>query len=450
MVPTLFYLLTPNGGDREDCKIFFMKKYIFIIVILMFSCTEQDILIPFSNIPHTQYFDLQGTVSEMQIKAYTCDITASGYGEPQLANLKACLYPDCNPCFSLLFQDLILSYKDDIDIYFHPIKEINGMLGSVYNITDLSYSFNRNGFITDLSTYYRKDKIANIQIGYNTNDVVKNINYNLPSTTFSKDGGYQYDEGYKVYKNYTYRTDTIRLKTMNVSSDKDTSIYESKYKYINKGDFVEGFYFNEHKTDSFYIFYNSYKDANKVICYIDSFSYQRGNKLEHIDRFEQTIYIDNNKVSSILPDRRYLKGVYYVENSQSREIKYNDFIFYCNKTNNRFSEIINSHIPITYDVSYINDKRGNWIKMIITPSRKLYDRLFHLGNELVELEKDYQSWSPNKGENEIASINELTRIFERYNSIKKELNDNYSSYIIDNIGRISNKVIIERNILYFD
>ena len=67
----------------------------------------------------------------------------------------------------------------------------------------------------------------------------------------------------------------------------------------------------------------------------------------------------------------------------NKEIKYNDFIFYYNKTDDRITNITNSHTSIQYTISYINDKRGNWIKMTITPSRETYERILYLKKELI-------------------------------------------------------------------
>lgn len=421
-----------------------MKKCMLsFLVIFMFSCTEQKISIPFTNVPHTQYLKLRGTVPEIQIKAYNCNITDSGYGKPRTTDLKSCLYPQCNPCFDFMFQDLVFSYKDDIDIYYQPIESIKNMFGSIFDITDLSYTFNKNGFITNISSYYMDNKIGNMQIKYNEDNMVNNINYNLPSINFSKKG-VQYNKGTIVNNDYIYNSDSIRKIQQNISPDKDTSIFVDTYKYINKDDFIKGLFISELKTDSFHIFINNNK-VNKVICYIDSFSYKRGDNLSHIDRSEQTVFIANDKVYSIFPKNdNLLDNLHRIENSQSNIIKYNDFIFYYNKTDDRITNITNSHTSIQYTISYINDKRGNWIKMTITTSRETYERILYLKKELINIKQEYQSWSSADGEFK------LYKILDRFIEVKKELDNNYKSDVIENIEKISNKIIIERNIFYYD
>ena len=216
------------------------------------------------------------------------------------------------------------------------------MFGSIFDITDLSYTFNKNGFITNISSYYMDNKIGNMQIKYNEDNMVNNINYNLPSINFSKKG-VQYNKGTIVNNDYIYNSDSIRKIQQNISPYKDTSTFVDTYKYINKGDFIKGLFISELKTDSFHIFINNNK-VNKVICYIDSFSYKRGDNLSHIDRSEQTVFIANDKVYSILPKNdNLLDNLHRIENSQSNIIKYNDFIFYYNKTDDRITNITNSH-----------------------------------------------------------------------------------------------------------
>lgn len=226
-----------------------MKKHLFLFVIFILSCTDQKVrlksrvFIPFVNVPHTQYLNLQGTVSEMQIKAYSCNITDFGYEEPKSVNLQHCLYPNCNPCFSFMFQDHVSSYKDDIDIYFQPIESIKEMFDKNFDMTELSYSFNKNGFITSVSSYNRDKEIGSVKIKYNIDNVVNNVYYNLPSIDIQSIGGKRVmsqNTGTLVNKDFLFNSDTIRLVRKNISSKKDTSISIHKYTYVNRGDFFFG------------------------------------------------------------------------------------------------------------------------------------------------------------------------------------------------------------------
>lgn len=207
--------------------------------------------------------------------------------------------------------------------------------------------------------------------------------------------------------------------------------------------FFSGYHASNLGTDSFHIFRNKDESVDKVICYAGGFRYKIGGKFISVGEEKRTVYLLNNRVISIYPKQNLGLDLRkcYTDNDYPKRTKFHDFSFYYNETEDRISEIVNSQTSLRYRVSYINDDRGNWVRMIITPNREMYDRIKSLKEELALIIENNNSYS---------SIDKQMELYKVVDGIKKELDDNYKPGVVKDIEKISKKVIIERNISYYD
>lgn len=147
-----------------------------IVLIMLLSCDKENKHIPFKNIPHTHYFDLKGNVFDIQISFSKEIINEQGYYNPVSTNLKDTPFMgEFNPVYKMLFYGIISDYREDVDIFYPPIKAIQMVDASSPYIHNITYTFNKEGYIENFSLLMDNKQFAYVNIQYNKNLLVGKV-----------------------------------------------------------------------------------------------------------------------------------------------------------------------------------------------------------------------------------------------------------------------------------
>ena len=404
------------------------------ILSLLNSCLNQE-QIPFKNIPHIQYFNLKGKVAEVQVESFQCGILPEGYASPNILNMQN-LSPIGN---AVLLTNYI--HKNEIDIFSIPIEKFRKLGNDVMispMLSNISYSFDDKGYISDFSLYWKDKKIRTVECEYDNNKFPNSITqYELYSAMWNMIGFCEYHENMDTVQDlFQYDKSMItKFRTIKTSDSIQTIKTIYTFEKIGENKTLEKICYGNKYVDSAYIL----NDKNRNIFKIDYF--QDATRFMNKKQAEATMFLENNIVYKVLP------GISNKVFDNSHRLIEDENYSYTYDRNGLYKTIYDKKNDILSTVSYELDSQGNWIKMEIIPDRSDFDKK---NRELEDLDKEfnYNIERYNRYENmtypPIETMNLIVKNLEKINLRVKLLNEEISD-MIKHLGKIT----IKRNILYY-
>ena len=424
----------------------------FMLFVLSISSCKPKY--PFENKPHTQYMGLKGKVRDIHMSFFIEQIGEHGYMPAEIASLNqfgVLRSYEFNPIYNMLFLNMISTYREDVDIFFSPLKYIKENVVFTPFVDDMSFTFNKKGFLNNVSWYYDKDLIAYIDVKYDRKGFITEIDQNTSHTRETEfyyavfRGGERPSSPYEILWNrnmsYDYiKTDSIlkfveKIKQTSskgiISTSIDTTIYKNKNNHIEV-------FLNKIAFPIFYL----YLDSKGNISKIDK--YHKKTKIG-------TALLKNNYIYSVLNDSPFdAKSSIELDNEgKIRKVNVRSGInLNIAYENNIISQIIESFFDekIIYNIEYTFDNYENWTQMKISIDRSPYDKLL---NELKSINKqiiNIISRESNKVYHDGYFI-ERYLLNNEFQSLKSEYDDKSRELKI--LERRNNRYIIRRNISYY-
>lgn len=420
-----------------------MKVFYFAIASIVFcytSCIHHND-IPFKTISHLKYFNLNGEVSEMQISIYTSNILEEGYASETISNMQQ--FPFISK--PLLFQN-IYTQQGNIDVYFKPMHLISTM--NIYymspKVSTISYSFNKEGFVTDATSFWEDKRLKSIKCEYNEMNQPKEIEFhNHTIALFSMNGEIDFSpNGDIIERSYAYDKSKIVETYKEIEKD-SVSVGKRIYQFsdIANNRVLEKIT-DEESVDSALIFLDEKTNDIYKIEYYESLPNTRN----------MTMLLSNNRVYKILPnDYRELVFDNLLRILEDKSFKYS----YDSHSPLELKSIYIKELDLNLEISCKYDHKGNWIEMKILPDRSEYDyltmRINKISNEIDYLRKDFEkykneSYVMRKDYHQI--LEEMEIDAEKINLLYKE-----GANLIEDRNELKallKKVIVKRNIMYYN
>lgn len=418
--------------------------------MILLSCSKKNKYIPFENIPHTQYLDLKGNICDIQMSFYKEDICEQGYYNPVITNLKGDLFPGAfNPIYMMLFYNVISEYREDVDIFYSPIRAIQRISNGYSSpyIHNIVYTFNKDGYIENFSLHADNKKFAYVNIQYNKKMLINNIEIMQPNPDiyFSIMGKkkFPYEKGSLYLYEYSYfDNDSIFQMKRELKLENNLNIITDNYCYKPKDEnAVEVIHSRGKTADSSYIFFDKKQHPIKIVN-------SKGSAL-----------VKNNMIYNSVVDESYSTNTYIKEEfDRERRLVKDQYLWEIkyDSINNRINElrslsIYDSHgNPMICKVLYTDDERGNWIIMKIIPDRSFFDNLEAKKKRLVcEMREIQEKMTYNSD-----LIYFSDKLMKEYQDLKRQyenvLNGYYGEYISDTyVRKMSSIFTIKRSISYY-
>lgn len=414
-----------------------LKNYLilcfFLIALFLLSSCEENIQIPFKNIPHKEYFDLKGRVKEVQVDGYICNISENGFDSPTTLNIR-----NYHPVNDILFSRCYFG-QNKIDICSTPVETYQDLYLFSLAISNISYSFTEQGYLSNVDLFWKDKRIKTLKCTFNRENTLSQIIKYEPFTVVYdlEKKGYECIEQKDTIEN-TYLYDGFRILQTQVKRKPDsTRIYKTSYIFEqkDKDKVIERIYYGDDSVDSAYIFQDKNKNVYKIEYFVtQSRSSKEQNKI--------TMFLKDNMVYKVLPYND--TNLYDGENRLIEDTQYK----YTYNSNGLYQTIYEKSEDILSTVSYEMDEYGNWTKMEITPARRKADKLYSLLKELSEdnkrLQREFESYDKMsypplaRMEDILENLQKNTKTIKDIKTIMKLCEQSFS------------KIIISRNITYYE
>lgn len=424
-------------------------NYVFVITLfIQTSCMDKNKFVVFDNTPHKQYMGLKEKVRDVQITFFKEEIKEQGYSSSEpVSFIQFPFNQRSNPIYNMFFRNIIPELREDVDVCFPPIQFVRRTFLTAKVVDGISFTFNKNGFLDNMSLFYNNQLISFVDIEYNQDNLVRKITNKQtaspwydPSMTLKSDHYKNASSFTRVYE-YDYK-----------DSDSLFVVVERGYcpdaVSSHRSEFIRKYRFNEDHLDMIS------GSNNRLYCiYLDA-----SNKVSKIELYNnglknRTALLKNNSVYSTMPNSEFSWGENDIEYDDKFHIirhnnSYEKWDFKYDGESGLMTEIIHSIFDekYVYNIAYDYDKYGNWTQMNITADRHGYDELeeslYDIRNKMKNIRKRMSYKEYYKG----LPIDSY-EFDDEYNNLKFE--KDRKERIRESIKQQTSRYIIKRNILYY-